>query len=93
MNKTITIEDHLIDTVLQKTHSLILHNDSHNNMEDIANNLMEICHHTPEQAEQVMIIAHSKGCAEAKRGEYDDLALMQEKFSSRHITTTIEEND
>lgn len=56
-----------------KKHQIILHNDEVNTFDHVIDCLMEICEHTPEQAEQCSLIVHYKGKCDVKSGDYDDL--------------------
>lgn len=70
--------------------SLIVWNDDVNSFDWVIETLMEVCDHTPEQAEQCSLIIHYKGKCSVKRGDYDSLKPMCEAITGRGIGATIE---
>lgn len=72
-----------------KAYKLILHNDDVNTFDFVIDSLIEICHHTLEQAEQCTILVHYKGKATVKTGEMDLLKPMHEKLLSLSLTSEI----
>ena len=52
---------------------LVLYNDDFNTFDHVIESLINVCHHTPEQAEQCAIIVHHKGRYEVKSGSYKRL--------------------
>ena len=52
---------------------LILYNDDVNTFDHVIDTLVEVCHHTFEQAEQCAIIVHFKGKCDVKTGSYEYL--------------------
>ena len=54
-----------------RLHEIILYNDDVNTFDHVINTLIEVCEHTPEQAEQCSLIVHYKGKCSVKRGSYD----------------------
>lgn len=71
--------------------SLIVWNDEVNTFEWVIETLIEVCHHSEEQAEQCAMIIHSKGKYAVKHGEYDVLKPMCDAITERGIGATIEE--
>ena len=69
--------------------SLILHNDDFHSFEFVIQSLIEICNHTPEQAEQCTTIVHFKGSCDVKTGNRDTLLKMHQAFTDRNLITTI----
>ncbi len=63
------------DVLTQETssHEIILHNDDVNTFDFVIDSLMNVCNHTPEQAEQCTILVHYKGKCSVKVGSYEDL--------------------
>jgi ATP-dependent Clp protease adaptor protein ClpS len=62
--------------VLEKTvplHEIILFNDEVNTFDFVINSLIDICDHTPEQAEQCTYLVHFKGKCAVKTGKYNEL--------------------
>lgn len=56
-----------------RLHEIILFNDDVNTFDHVIKTLIEVCDHTPEQAEQCSLIVHYKGKCAVKRGTYDEL--------------------
>jgi ATP-dependent Clp protease adaptor protein ClpS len=70
---------------------LVVWNDDVNTFDWVIETLVEICGHSPEQAEQCAIIIHTKGKYGVKEGEYQTLKPMCEAICERLINATIEE--
>ena len=70
--------------------SLVLYNDDINTFEHVIESLIDVCHHTPEQAEQCAIIVHTKGRYEVKSGTYKRLLPMKNSLTDRKLTVAIE---
>lgn len=70
--------------------ALIIWNDDINTFEWVIQALIEICGHTPEQAEQCAIIIDSKGKYAVKEGSYEKLKPMCDAITDRGINATIE---
>lgn len=78
--------------VLEETdeeNKLVLWNDDVNTFEFVIECLIEICHHTLEQAEQCTILVHYKGKCTVKTGSMEVLKPMHEKLLSRGLTSEI----
>ena len=69
---------------------LVLYNDDFNTFEHVIESLIDVCHHTPEQAEQCAIIVHHKGRYEVKSGSYKLLLPMKNSLADRELTVSIE---
>ena len=69
---------------------LVLYNDDFNTFEHVIESLIDVCHHTPEQAEQYAIIVHHKGRYEVKSGSYKRLLPMKNSLIDRELTVSIE---
>lgn len=54
-------------------HEIVLFNDEVNTFEFVINSLIDVCDHSPEQAEQCTYLVHYKGKCAVKTGEYDEL--------------------
>lgn len=54
-------------------HEIILFNDDVNTFDFVIDSLIDICQHSPEQAEQCAYLVHFKGKCGVKTGEYDEL--------------------
>lgn len=70
---------------------LIVWNDDVNTFDWVIKSLVEICHHTTEQAEQCALFIHFKGKYAVKHGDFDLLKPMCEALLDRGITATVEE--
>ncbi len=84
------IETDLLST-LTTFFNLIVWNDNVNTFEWVIETLIEICGHTPEQAEQCAYIIHYQGKYAVKQGDYEMLKPMREAIIDRGINATIEE--
>jgi ATP-dependent Clp protease adaptor protein ClpS len=78
-------------TDLGKRYVLVVWNDDVNTFDWVIQTLIEVCGHTPEQAEQCAIIIHFKGKYGVKEGDYDTLKPLCEAICDRMIQATIEE--
>lgn len=54
-------------------HEIVLHNDEVNTFDWVIHCLIEVCEHSPEQAEQCAVITHYKGKCTVKSGSYAEL--------------------
>lgn len=79
------------DTLLleDEVNKLILWNDDVNTFDFVIDSLIEICNHTPEQAEQCAILVHYKGKCTVKTGSLEVLIPMHEKLLSRGLSSEI----
>jgi ATP-dependent Clp protease adaptor protein ClpS len=66
-------EELLLDEVTVKQHEIVLFNDDVNTFDHVIDTLINVCDHTPEQAEQCSLIVHYNGKCTVKTGEYNDL--------------------
>lgn len=87
---THTVED--VDLLLEDidVRNLILHNDDINTFDWVIESIIRICDHSPSQAEQLTMLVHYKGKAHVKKGVYEDLKPLKERFISRGINSTID---
>ena len=72
-NKEKLLEDLLLYTQNVKQNEIVLFNDDVNTFEHVIDTLIDVCEHTPEQAEQCSLIVHYNGKCTVKTGEYPDL--------------------
>lgn len=84
------VKEALADT-LAASYNLIVWNDNVNTFDWVIETLVEVCGHTPEQAEQCAFIIHFQGKYAVKQGDYDTLNPMREAIIDRSINATIEE--
>lgn len=84
--------DQETDTLVEngETCILIVWNDDVNTFDWVIQALIEVCGHTPEQAEQCAIIIDSKGKYAVKEGSYDKLKPMCDAITERSINATID---
>ena len=68
-----TSEDILLDEETVKQNEIVLFNNDVNTFDHVINTLVEVCDHTPQQAEQCSLIVHYNGKCTVKTGEYKDL--------------------
>lgn len=67
------LEEVLLDEEVVKQNEIVLFNDEVNTFDHVIQTLIEVCDHTPEQAEQCSLIVHYNGKCTVKTGEYKDL--------------------
>ena len=84
------VETDLLAT-LTTSFNLIVWNDSINTFDWVIETLIEVCGHTPEQAEQCAYIIHHQGKYAVKQGDYETLNPMRDAITERGINATIEE--
>jgi ATP-dependent Clp protease adaptor protein ClpS len=94
LNKPRHFEEHAFDTDtitdVESPYSLVVWNDEVNSFDWVIQTLIEICHHSTEQAEQCAMIIHTQGKYAVKQGSYDDLKPMCDAITDRGIGATIE---
>jgi ATP-dependent Clp protease adaptor protein ClpS len=94
LNKPRVSQEQAFDTdILTDTeapYSLVVWNDEVNSFEWVIQTLVEICHHSTEQAEQCAMIIHTQGKYAVKQGSYDELKPLCDAITDRGIGATIE---
>lgn len=96
-NNTVSAEQALEDietgllATISNSYNLIVWNDEVNTFDWVIETLIEICGHTPEQAEQCAYIIHFHGKYAVKQGDFDTLNPMRGAIVDRGINATIEE--
>ena len=88
--QTKEIPEVISDVAVDEPFSLIVWNDHINTFDWVIETLMDICSHTPEQAEQCAWIIHTNGKYAVKDGSYDELKPMCEAIVERGIGATVE---
>ena len=83
-------EDTDVLTATEDTCTLIVWNDEVNSFDWVIQTLIEVCHHSTEQAEQCAMIIHTQGKYAVKQGSYDELKPMCDAITERGIGATIE---
>ncbi|RAV30114.1 ATP-dependent Clp protease adaptor ClpS [Sinomicrobium soli] len=66
-------EEVLVLEDVKRQNEIVLYNDDVNTFDYVIEMLIDVCEHTPEQAEQCSIIVHYKGKCTVKTGPYEDL--------------------
>jgi ATP-dependent Clp protease adaptor protein ClpS len=77
-------------TAYEEPCNLVVWNDEVNTFEWVIETLIEVCGHSPEQAEQCSYLIHYKGKYAVKEGSYDDLKPQCDAITERGIGATIE---
>ena len=85
-----THESYDSDILTDDHHSLIVWNDQVNTFDWVIQSLVEICDHSPEQAEQCALFIHHKGKYGVKKGSFDLLRRKAEALIDRGIQATID---
>lgn len=88
--QTKEIPEVISDVAVDEPFSLIVWNDHINTFDWVIETLVDICSHTPEQAEQCAWIIHTNGKYAVKDGTYDELKPMCEAIVERGIGATVE---
>lgn len=70
-------------------YTIIIYNDDVNTFDWVIECLIEICHHTYEQAEQCALFIHFKGKYAVKRGEKSDLKPQTEALCERGLNAVL----
>lgn len=81
------LEEESTDT--QAMWNLVVFNDDVNTFEHVIETLIEVCEHTPEQAEQCTWLIHYKGKCTVKTGSFDELAPMRNAICHRGISAEV----
>ncbi|WP_337040361.1 ATP-dependent Clp protease adaptor ClpS [Emticicia sp. 17c] len=83
------LEEVVEDIASIKLWELVVYNDDINTFDHVINTLIDVCKHTPEQAEQCTFIIHYKGKCGVKSGDFEELAPMRNEICRRHISAEI----
>jgi ATP-dependent Clp protease adaptor protein ClpS len=93
MSRTSTKEKELVEVLdaveITDTKDLVVFNDDINTFEHVIETLMNICHHSLEQAEQCTWIIHHKGKCTVKTGSFDELNPMRQGICEKGIDAKI----
>ncbi|MBC8154125.1 MAG: ATP-dependent Clp protease adaptor ClpS [Bacteroidetes bacterium] len=82
----VEVLDEVVDTDVR---SLVVFNDEVNTFDHVINTLMEVCEHTPEQAEQCTLIIHYKGKCSVKNGSWEELVPLRNEICRRGISAEV----
>lgn len=77
------------DVLLKDTNKLVLWNDDFNTFDFVIDTLIEVCGHTPEQAEQCTILVHYKGKCTVKTSSLEVLKPMHNQLINKGLTSEI----
>lgn len=78
------------DILVSENHNLIVWNDDVNTFDWVIDSLVEVCEHSPEQAEQCALFIHFKGKYSVKKGSFEFLRPQAEALIDRGIQATID---
>ena len=90
MNKEQHSYDSLTDELVENDKSLLLLNDDINTFDYVIDTLIEVCHHTPEQAETCAWITHYKGKCPVKSGSFEELEPYYISLLNHHLYAKIQ---
>ena len=86
----IDILDEIVEEVINiDSHRLMVFNDEVNTFDYVINTLMEVCEHTPEQAEQCTLLIHYKGKCAVKNGSFEELVPIRQEICRRGINAEV----
>jgi len=74
-----SVKEKQVEEVVEKsteTHELILLNDDINTFDYVINVLINVCKHTPIQAEQCTLLTHYKGKCSVSSGSLEDMITL-----------------
>ena len=80
-----------VSTLTGKPKCLVIHNDDFNTFDFVIATLIEVCGHTPVQAEQCTLIIHNSGKCTVKTGSFREVQPIWADIIARGLTSTIEE--
>ncbi|GAB4033598.1 ATP-dependent Clp protease adaptor ClpS [Spirosoma gilvum] len=80
----------VLDEVIETdVHNLVVFNDDINTFDHVIETLIDVCKHTPEQAEQCTLLIHYKGKCTVKNGSWDELVPMRNEICRRGISAEV----
>ncbi|HEV7350676.1 ATP-dependent Clp protease adaptor ClpS [Telluribacter sp.] len=79
----------VVETIEKEVKALVVFNDEVNTFDWVIETLIQVCDHTPQQAEQCTLIIHYKGKCRVKEGEFEDLVPMRNEICRRGISAEI----
>ncbi len=85
-----TQEEQETEVVEDALRNLIVWNDDVNTFDHVIESLVDVCEHTPEQAEQCAMFIHYQGKYGVKKGSFDFLRPKAEALIDRGIQATID---
>ncbi|WP_375445660.1 ATP-dependent Clp protease adaptor ClpS [uncultured Fibrella sp.] len=82
----VTVMDEVVET---EVYNLVVFNDEVNTFEYVIDTLIEVCEHSPEQAEQCTLLIHYKGKCTVKNGGFEELAPLRNEICRRGISAEV----
>ena len=82
-------EEIALDELDFRERELVVFNDDYNTFDHVIRTLIEICKHSPEQAEQCTWLIHYKGKCTVKFGSFEELVPMRQGICERGISAEI----
>ncbi len=73
----------------QQKHQIVLHNDDVNTFDWVIESLVDVCKHSPIQAEQCAFIVHYKGKCDVKTGSWDELEPQCSELLNRGLSAEL----
>jgi ATP-dependent Clp protease adaptor protein ClpS len=87
--ETLYQDDVLLLEETTDVRNLVVYNDDVNTFDHVIETLMDVCEHTPEQAEQCTLLIHHKGKCTVNMGDFELLAGMCTAIHGRGISADI----
>lgn len=87
--ETDTDTDVLDEVVATDVYSLVVFNDDVNTFDYVIDTLIDVCEHTPEQAEQCTLLIHYKGKCTVKNGSWEQLVPLRNEICRRGISAEV----
>ncbi|GAA4403351.1 ATP-dependent Clp protease adaptor ClpS [Nibrella viscosa] len=80
----------VLDEVIETdVYNLVVFNDDVNTFDHVIDTLIDVCAHTPEQAEQCTLIIHYRGKCTVKNGSWEELVPMRNEICRRGISAEV----
>lgn len=83
--------DEFEDVLVEDAVTLWLINDDYNTFDFVIDTLVELCHHSYEQATQCAFITHNAGKCDVYRSHYDEVERIANTMLNRGLTVKITE--
>lgn len=90
-DQTIVLNNTDTTNILGRPHNVILFNDDHHSMEEVAAQLMKACGCGPDRAMAIMLEAHTKGRAICFSGSLERCELVESILGEIQLGTRIEQ--
>lgn len=84
-----TLDEIVEEVINTDLHRLVVFNDEVNTFDYVIDTLMEVCGHTPEQAEQCTLLIHYKGKCAVKNGSFEELVPIRQEICRRGINAEV----